>query len=126
MMESLVPDLEEWGVNSDDIYYESFGAASLIKPKKAESKISLTPVNVSFSQSGKGILWDPNADSLLEFAEANNIEVDSACRSGSCGTCQTRLQAGSVDYNQQPDVDVETGHCLLCISTPKNDLVLDA
>ncbi len=31
MMESLVPDLEEWGVDSGDIYYETFGPATLIK-----------------------------------------------------------------------------------------------
>ncbi|MEZ5587885.1 MAG: FAD/NAD(P)-binding oxidoreductase, partial [Sedimenticolaceae bacterium] len=29
MMESLVPGLEEWGVDSGDIHYESFGPATL-------------------------------------------------------------------------------------------------
>jgi hypothetical protein len=36
------------------------------------------------------------------------------------------MKAGEVDYNQEPDVDVESRHCLMCISTPKCDLTLDA
>jgi ferredoxin-NADP reductase len=126
MMESLVPGLEDWGVDSDDIYYESFGPASLIKHKKAPISATTQPVTVIFSQSGKSIPWDFAADSLLEFAEANDIEVESGCRAGSCGSCQTAMKAGEVDYNQEPDADVVPGHCLLCISTPKGDLTLDA
>ena len=34
MMESLVPELEQWGVDSGDIHYESFGPATLIKHEK--------------------------------------------------------------------------------------------
>lgn len=125
MMESLVPGLEDWGVNSDDIFYESFGPATLSKHKKTISAISSEPpINITFSQTGKSILWDPTADSLLEFAEANDIEVESGCRAGSCGSCQTAIQAGEVDYNQEPDADVLAGHCLLCISKPKNNLTL--
>ena len=126
MMESLVPGLEDWGVSSNDIYYESFGPATLIKHKKTAPVVSSTnPINITFSQTGKNILWDPAADSLLEFAETNDIEVESGCRAGSCGTCQTTVKAGEVDYNQEPDADVSPGHCLLCISKPKNDLTLE-
>lgn len=126
MMESLVPGLEDWGVDSGDIYYESFGPATLIKHKKAAPATSTQSITVTFSRSGKSIAWDFSADSLLEFAEANDIEVESGCRAGSCGSCQTAVKAGEVDYNQAPDTDVEPGHCLLCISTPKCNLTLDA
>jgi ferredoxin-NADP reductase len=126
MMESLVPGLEDWGVDSGDIYYESFGPASLIKHEKVAPATSMQPITVTFSRSGKSIPWDSTADSLLEFADANDIEVESGCRAGSCGSCQTAMKAGEVDYNQEPDADVELGHCLLCISTPKCDLILDA
>lgn len=127
MMESLVPALEEWGVDSGDIYYESFGPATLVKREKPARTASVTrPISVTFSRSGKTLSWDPSADSLLDFAEANAIEVDSGCRAGSCGSCQTLLMAGEVDYSQQPDADIEPGHCLLCIATPTCDLVLEA
>ena len=65
------------------------------------------------------------AGSLLEFAEDNDIGVDSGCRAGSCGSCQTAVKVGEVNYSQEPDADVIPGHCLLCISTPKNNLTLD-
>jgi ferredoxin-NADP reductase len=127
MMESLVPGLEEWGVDSGDIYYESFGPATLIKHKNpALAATDAPPVNVTFSRSGKRLTWTPAAGSLLEFAESNGIDVDSACRAGSCGSCQTVLTAGEVEYSQQPDADIEPGHCLLCIATPSCDLVLEA
>ncbi|MCW9015265.1 MAG: 2Fe-2S iron-sulfur cluster-binding protein, partial [Gammaproteobacteria bacterium] len=114
------------GVDSADIFYESFGPASLIKHSKEVSAATTQPITVTFSRSGKSIPWDPGADSLLEFAEANDIEVASGCRAGSCGSCQTKLKTGEVDYNQEPDADIEPGSCLLCISTPKCDLTLDA
>jgi ferredoxin-NADP reductase len=126
MMESLVPGLEDWGVDSGDIYYESFGPASLIKREKEPLSATTQPITVTFSRSGQSILWDYDADSLLEFAEANDIEVESGCRAGSCGSCQTAMKIGEVDYNQEPDADVAPGHCLLCISTPASDLTLDA
>lgn len=127
MMESIVPGLEEWGVPSGDIYYESFGPATLIKHEKAVvEETGAQPISVLFSRSGKSIPWDPGAASLLAFAEANGVEVESGCRAGSCGACQTAVQGGEVDYTQAPDVDVAAGHCLLCISVPKSDLTLEA
>lgn len=127
MMESLVPALEEWGVDSADIHYESFGPATLEKRERpAQTTGGAQAVSVTFSRSGKSLPWDPSADSLLEFAEANAIDVDSGCRAGSCGSCQTELAAGEVEYSQQPDADIGPGHCLLCIATPRCDLVLNA
>ncbi len=128
MMESLVPSLQEWGVDTNDIFYESFGPASLIKHEKQQSvlRTAAQPITVTFGKSGKRIPWDASADSLLEFAEANGIEVDSGCRAGSCGSCQIRVETGEVEYNQHADADVEPGHCLLCVTIPKGDLTLAA
>ncbi len=129
MMESLVPGLEEWGVDSGDIYYESFGPATLVmpeKPKTEQQGISTQRIAVTFSKTGKQVSWNPDAGSLLEFAEARGIEVESGCQAGSCGCCQTALETGEVEYCQQPDADVAPGHCLLCISTPKGDITLAA
>ncbi len=131
MMESLVPALENWGVATDDIYYEAFGPASLPKYWKEKPEVggqteTQNDILITFSKSGKTLSWDPDADSLLDYAEDNNIKVDSGCRAGSCGSCQTILESGDVVYSQDPDVDIEAGHCLLCISKPKNNLKLTA
>ena len=127
LMEGLIPALEAWGVSSKDIYYESFGPASLTGNKRvAVAPAQAAALNVTFSRSNKSIPWDPAADSLLALAESHGIEITSGCRAGSCGSCQTAIQDGEVIYNQQPDADIAAGHCLLCISTPKSNLTLDA
>jgi ferredoxin-NADP reductase len=129
MMESIVPALQEWGVAENDIHYESFGPASLMRrdgPAAAAKSQADRPITVIFSRSGKGFRWDAASDSLLAFAEANGIEVESGCRAGSCGTCQTRIEAGEVEYRQEADAEVAPGHCLLCVGVPKSDLTLAA
>jgi len=123
LMETVVPGLLEWGVDATDIYYESFGPATLIQRDKSQTS---APCTVTFQRSGKTLAWDTNADSLLAFAEAHGIEIDSGCRAGSCGSCQTPLISGEVEYTQQADADIEAGRCLLCITKPHGDLVLDA
>lgn len=129
MMETLVPGLEDWGVDSADIYYESFGPAALVrheKPGIGPDGLSARTITVTFGKTGRFVPWNPDAGSLLELAEAQGIEVESGCRAGSCGCCQTVIESGEIEYSQQPDADVEPGCCLLCISTPKNDLTLAA
>ena len=125
MMETLVPALEEWGVAPGDIHYESFGPASLTK-RAAPPVPAGQIIRVTFSQSGKTVPWDAGTDSLLALAEANGIAVESGCRAGRCGGCQTRIEAGEVAYSQTPDAELEPGHCLLCITTPTTDLELAA
>lgn len=125
MMESLVPALEDWSRTPEDIFFEAFGPASLKRPKK-----SLPPDAgregplVTFGRAGTAIPWDPASDSLLEWAEANDIEVNSGCRSGVCGGCQRPLLEGEVEYTHPPTADLEPGHCLLCISRPKTAITL--
>ena len=125
MMETLVPALDAWGVAPGDIHYESFGPASLTQ-RAAPPVPAGQIIRVTFSQSGKTVPWDAGTDSLLALAEANGIAVESGCRAGSCGGCQTRIEAGKVEYSQPPDAEVEPGHCLLCITTPTTDLELAA
>ncbi|GGF76575.1 oxidoreductase FAD/NAD(P)-binding domain-containing protein [Terasakiella brassicae] len=129
MMETIVPALDEWGVPKENIHFEAFGPASLSKsafkkPLKEGGKIDSPPVTVTFSGSGKSIPWDENSNSLLDFAEENDIDVESGCRAGGCGACQTTIEQGEVEYIQAPDFDPDPGCCLLCVSRPTRDLVL--
>jgi ferredoxin len=81
---------------------------------------------VTFARSGKQLTWLPSSGNLLKFAESNGIAVKFGCRAGSCGTCQTTIQAGEVSYLQPPDYDPEPGTCLLCSCTPKTSVTLEA
>ena len=131
MMESLIPALDEWGVPEQNIHYEAFGPASLAKLNRHElpaheGGAASTPVTVTFAKSGKSVTWDGRASSLLELAENNGVEIASGCRAGGCGSCQVSIEEGEVEYLQSPDFDPDPGCCLLCVSRPKRNLILQA
>lgn len=132
MMESLVPALEDWGVPDSHIHFEAFGPASIRRRKPVaaatESAVAATvsDITVTFAKSGKQVQWSPQSGSLLEFAETQGIAIDSGCRAGGCGTCQTIIRSGEVAYRQVPDYDPEPGTCLLCVCTPKTNVTLEA
>ncbi|MCU0923588.1 MAG: 2Fe-2S iron-sulfur cluster-binding protein [Burkholderiaceae bacterium] len=127
MMQTLVPALAEWGVPVADIHYEAFGPASVKLPGAPEPATPVAAgVEVKFQRSGRTLVWTGRDTSLLDFAERHGIEVESGCRSGGCGSCETRLLDGSVQYEHTPDHDVAAGHCLLCVGRPAASLVLEA
>ena len=129
MMESLVPALIQWGVSRNELHYEAFGPASIKLPQDPLSSTASAPdaiFAIQFSRSGRTLEWNGQDDNLLAFAERHGIAVDSGCRAGSCGSCETRLLGGEVGYPQTPDHDIAPGHCLLCTGIPASALTLDA
>ncbi len=129
MMESLVPAIVAWGVPVSDVHFEAFGPATVRLPQTAETVIApqaSMAVDVQFRRSGRTVVWDGSDASLLDFAERNGIAVDSGCRSGSCGSCETKVVSGEVSYLNQPDYDIAPGACLLCVGKPADALVLEA
>jgi ferredoxin-NADP reductase len=129
MMQSLVPAIAAWGVAEDDIHFEAFGPAT-VRLARAEAPAAdaalAGEVEVRFARSGRTLVWDGQDENLLDFAERHALVVDSGCRSGGCGSCETRLVSGSVRYANAPDHDVAPGHCLLCVGKPASALVLEA
>jgi ferredoxin-NADP reductase len=131
MLETLVPALEDWGVRDSHIHFEAFGPAS-IKRKSAASQTtpaktvlaSEQTLTISFTKSGKQLPWTPGSDNLLDFAEAHGIAVNSGCRAGGCGSCQTSIAQGEVHYRHAPDFDPEPGTCLMCVAKPQTNLTL--
>jgi ferredoxin-NADP reductase len=128
-MKSISDGLEAWGVPEKDVYFEAFGPAT-VKKKAAQPTSSetvfLSRLNVTFSRSGKTVLWEPSAGNLLDFARSQGVRIDSGCCAGSCGSCLVAIKSGNVDYLKPPDAEPEQGACLTCICRPKADLILDA
>ncbi len=131
MLESLVPALEDWGVRDSHIHFEAFGPASVKRRSTASPTASLASappldqvLTITFAQSGKQLPWQPGSGNLLDFAEAHGIEVNSGCRAGGCGCCQTTITRGEVHYQEAPDFDVEPGTCLMCVARPQTHLTL--
>ncbi len=126
MVKTLKKDLVDWGVPKKNINFEAFGPDTVKGCKPDTGKEGDVKLNVKFERSGKTLVWDSNTASLLEFAEANGISIDSGCRAGNCGTCLTAIKSGSVELVGEPGDEPEAGSCLTCISIPKGDLSLDA
>lgn len=127
MMQTLVPALAEWGVPPADLHFEAFGPASVRLPgAEPATEPEAAGVEVRFRRTGRTLHWDGRDASLLDFAERQGIAVESGCRSGGCGSCETRLVEGSVVYAQPPDHEPAPGHCLLCVGRPAGALVLEA
>ena len=128
MMQTLVPALADWGVAAADIHYEAFGPASVKVPGLPGEPLTSPAASfeVKLQRSGRTLTWNGQETSLLEFVERHGVEVASGCRSGGCGSCETRLLEGRVQYSQAPDHEVAPGHCLLCVGRPASALVLEA
>ncbi len=128
MMQSLVPALRAWGVQEDDIHFEAFGPATVVSAATATNEPLATnalSLNICLKRSGRTLVWNGEDVNLLDFVQRQGVAVDSGCRSGSCGSCETRLASGTVDYAEKPDSDISAGYCLLCVAKPTSSLVLE-
>ena len=130
----LTADLRSWGVPGSRIHSEVFGAESSITPGIANAQ-SVSPhppaedagtgPMVSFTRSGLTVPWDSRYGSILEFAEACDVPVRWACRTGVCHTCETGLIYGEIRYSSAPlDQPVE-GNVLICCAYPQTAVELD-
>lgn len=85
-------------------------------------------VSIEFARAGKKITSNKQLP-LLDLAEAHGIELDYACRTGSCGACKVRLLAGETRGGTTPALTAEeqrAGYVLSCVATPAGDCVVDA
>jgi len=81
---------------------------------------------VSFARSGISAHWDASRyGSILEMAEACDVPVRWACRTGVCHNCESGLVSGAVVYGPEPLDKPADGNLLICCSQPTSDLVID-
>ncbi len=81
---------------------------------------------ISFARSGIAAHWKASAyQSILELAEACDVPVRWACRTGVCHNCESGLISGAVAYGPQPLEKPADGNLLICCSRPTGDVVID-
>jgi ferredoxin-NADP reductase/MOSC domain-containing protein YiiM len=133
-MSDLTDGLAAYGITSDRIHTEMFGAGPSKTPGIAASPhqsphLPAGPPGsgpmVSFARSGLNVHWSPSFQSLLELAEACDVPVRWACRSGVCHTCETGLVAGTTAYRPDPLDAPADGNVLICCAHPEGDVVID-
>jgi hypothetical protein len=121
-MQGLYDQLTAIGVPDARIHAESFGPAALTR-KVAASAPPLVPaatgaVPVVFTVSGKEARWTPADGTLLDLAEGRGLMPAFSCRTGSCGTCATRILAGKVTYASRPAAHIADDEALICCALP--------
>jgi len=133
-MNDLAVELGKWGVAASRIHTEIFGsapprtpgiaAAPRRPPHQPTGPVGNGPL-VSFARSGLNVHWSPAFESVLELAEACDVPVRWACRTGVCHSCESGLILGAVDYRPEPVEPPADGNLLIGCSRPRGDIVID-
>jgi uncharacterized protein len=124
-MNAIREGLQSWGVPDDRVYFESFMKARTAPAASVSPLPALDErAEIVFAKSGRTLTWESEHDSILEFAEANDLNPDYSCRAGICGTCMCRILEGEVEYQEEPTAAIAEGSVLICISKPKTARVV--
>jgi ferredoxin-NADP reductase/MOSC domain-containing protein YiiM len=127
--------LTAFGVAPEHIYIEIFNGGesrtpgvvgtTARAPHPPSNEASSGPL-LSFARSGISTHWDASRyGSILEMAEACDVPVRWACRTGVCHNCESGLVSGAVVYEPQPLDMPADGNLLVCCSQPAGDVVID-
>ena len=80
---------------------------------------------VTFARSGIFTPFNTDEASLLDLADACDINTRWSCRTGVCHTCTTPLLSGAISYLPAPLELPAEGAVLICCARPDTDIVLD-
>ena len=99
-------------------------APKVDSPKKADSSVG---TKVFFANSWRESSCAEN-EFILDAAEKVEIEIESSCRAGTCGTCTAKVLKGEVTYDADYDAlsGLEPGEILTCCAKPVSSIVIDA
>ena len=133
-MSEFTTGLRAWGVANNRVHTEIFGsapprtpgvAAAPHRPPHRPDGPEGDGPQVSFARSNLSVRWGSSFQNLLDFAEACDVPVRWACRTGVCHTCETGLIVGAVNYQPDPVEPPAEGQALICCSQPRGDIVID-
>lgn len=118
LMSEAIGVAERLGWPAETIHFERFGAPAL----KGDA-----PFKLIAQRSGRTL--EVGADeTILESLERAGIQVQFACRAGSCGSCETRVVSGTPIYRnsiQTAAERAEASRIMPCIDRAKGPLTLD-
>ncbi|WP_374377566.1 pyridoxamine 5'-phosphate oxidase family protein [Dongia sp.] len=123
-MQAVYDGLRDLNISNTRIHAEAFGPASLTRvadagtPAMVLGAPSKESVPVAFIASGKEARWSPDNGSLLDLAESRGLNPPFSCRSGTCGSCRTKVVEGAVTYHTAPSAEIAEDEALICCAVP--------
>ncbi len=129
MMRDVRAMLEELEVPKEQVKIEAFGTVKR-KPKPdaaEEARPVVSDATVTFISEGKSAPLPPN-EPILDIAESIGVEIDNACRSGTCGSCKVKLVSGivSMEYEDALTKEEKAQNVILaCQAISVDDVEVD-
>ena len=113
------------GVDDSQIQQEAFGS-----PAAAKAPAPDVDISVQLKSVDTPLTWNPSKATLLETIEEAGIDAPFSCRTGSCGTCLTKILRGKVSHPNSAQYKPSDNEALICCALPPhdkgtNELVLD-
>lgn len=138
MTEPVIEMLRQLGIPNDQIKVESFASPSRKQNSAAASEPTSAPAGMDvasseeatleFGRSGKSIR-KLNGQTILDLAEANDVEIPYECRAGVCGQCKVQLVRGKVTMDSEDALSAEErsqGLILCCQARCLDEVLIDA
>lgn len=127
MMEATKAMMLDLGVESRHLRLEAFGVDK--RSPRAHVDVSSAPkLKITFSQSNQVIQWN-GVESILDGAESCGVDIENACRSGTCGSCKVRVLRGQVKMEMDDALDEDEkakGFILACRAMATTDVEIEA
>lgn len=114
-MQAMYEALLQLGVADARIHAESFGPSAL--RRDGETGVA-TAQAATLELEGRRLDWRAEQGSLLEWADAHEMALPSACRKGDCGTCRVRVLEGELVHRVAPGVSLGEAEALACQAMP--------
>jgi ferredoxin-NADP reductase len=124
-MDAVRDLLARAGADPNRCHEESFDLAAPVAPGAACTGPTYT---VELRRSRRTVECNEGT-TLLAAAARAGLCLPSSCQEGMCGTCKTTLLAGRVEMNHAGGIrprEIAQDKILLCCSTPRDNLVVDA
>jgi ferredoxin-NADP reductase/Fe-S-cluster-containing hydrogenase component 2 len=127
MMDGVKAALRGLGVPEAQIRTEAFGTVKRDPTAKGATSPEVAG-RVVFGTSDTAAAV-PVGASLLDVADEAGVVIDSACRSGTCGSCRVKLVSGRVTMAVQDaltEEDKAGGYILACQAQVQSDVTVEA
>ena len=127
MIDEVTAALVALDYPADHVHSERFRGILRDQPQQRQKRVPApeggTEVTVVMDGHRQSFHMNGNADSILDAARAEGLELPYSCTGGVCSTCRTLLKRGEVDmavnYALEP-WELERGYILTCQARPKS------
>ncbi len=119
-MDDVTAWLKRAGLNEADIFRESFEAVrTALKADAGQFELNVPALGKTMQITA--------GETLLDVMEREGLPILGACRTGVCGSCKCKVEAGQVESSSTLPLtpeEIEAGYVLACSASACSDLTI--